>query len=167
MCGGTGCVSSESVQIASNLEAEIKTRGLSEKIQVIKTGCFGFCEKGPIVLVQPDNVFYIQVTPADVKEIVEQHIVGGKRVERLLYEEPLLKQIIEKSHDMPFYKKQMRIALRNCGIINPENIHRIHCCRWFSGTWKVLDRDGRGCSYQFNEKERITRPRWWWFPNRY
>lgn len=138
VCGGTGCVSSESVQIANNLEAEINSRGLTEKIQVIKTGCFGFCEKGPIVLVQPDNVFYIQVTPADVKEIVEQHIVGGKRVERLLYEEPLLKQIIEKSRDMPFYKKQMRIALRNCGIINPENIIEYIAAQGFQALGKCL-----------------------------
>jgi NADH-quinone oxidoreductase subunit F len=122
VCGGTGCVSSDSSVIVDNLNAEIAKHGLSKKIQVIKTGCFGFCEKGPIVLVQPDNVFYTMVKPADAAEIVESHIVNGKRVERLLYEEPLLKQKIEKSKDMPFYKKQMRIALRNCGIINPENI---------------------------------------------
>lgn len=122
VCGGTGCVSSNSSQIVDNLKAEIEAKGLSSKIQVMKTGCFGFCEKGPIVLIQPDNVFYVQVTPEDAKEIVEQHLVGGTRVERLLYEEPLLKKKIEKSKDMPFYKKQVRIALRNCGMINPENI---------------------------------------------
>ena len=138
VCGGTGCVSSESFDIANSLETEIKSKGLSDKIQVIKTGCFGFCEKGPIVLVQPDNVFYIQVKPADVKEIVEQHLVGGKRVERLLYEEPLLKQIIEKSHDIPFYKKQMRIALRNCGIINPENIIEYIAAQGFQALGKCL-----------------------------
>ncbi len=122
VCGGTGCVSSDSSIIVDNLNAEIAKHGLSSKIQVIKTGCFGFCEKGPIVLVQPDNVFYTMVKPSDAAEIVDSHIVNGKRVERLLYEEPSMKQKIEKSKDMPFYKKQMRIALRNCGIINPENI---------------------------------------------
>lgn len=122
VCGGTGCVSSDSSIIVDNLNEELAKHGLSGKIQVIKTGCFGFCEKGPIVLVQPDNVFYTMVKPSDAAEIVESHIINGKRVERLLYEEPSMKQKIEKSKDMPFYKKQMRIALRNCGIINPENI---------------------------------------------
>lgn len=122
VCGGTGCVSSESMEIADSLTREIASHGLTDKIQVIKTGCFGFCEKGPIVLIQPDNVFYIQVKPADVKDIIEQHIVGGERVERLLYEEPIIRKKIINSNDIPFYKKQMRIALRNCGLINPENI---------------------------------------------
>jgi len=122
VCGGTGCVSSDTPKIVEELISELAGAGLKDKVQVIKTGCFGFCEKGPIVVVQPDNVFYIQVKPSDAKEIVEQHIIGGKRVERLLYEEPLQKKVIEKKEDMPFYKKQMRIALRNCGLINPENI---------------------------------------------
>jgi NADH:ubiquinone oxidoreductase subunit F (NADH-binding)/(2Fe-2S) ferredoxin/NAD-dependent dihydropyrimidine dehydrogenase PreA subunit len=138
VCGGTGCVSSDSIKIVDNLKTEIEAHGLSSKVQVIKTGCFGFCEKGPIVLVQPDNVFYIQVTPEDAKEIVEQHIVGGNRVERLLYEEPLLKKTIIKSKDMPFYKKQMRIALRNCGMINPENIAEYIAVQGFQALGKCL-----------------------------
>ncbi len=138
VCGGTGCVSSDSVKIAELLQEEIKSRGLSEKVQVIKTGCFGFCEKGPIVLVQPDNVFYIQVSVSDVKEIIEQHIVGGKKVERLLYEEPLLRKKIDKKEEMPFYKKQMRIALRNCGMINPENIHEYIAAQGFQALSKCL-----------------------------
>jgi NADH:ubiquinone oxidoreductase subunit F (NADH-binding)/(2Fe-2S) ferredoxin len=138
VCGGTGCVSSDSSIIVDNLNAEVAKHGLSKKIQVIKTGCFGFCEKGPIVLVQPDNVFYTMVKPSDAAEIVESHIVNGKRVERLLYEEPMLKQKIEKSKDMPFYKKQMRIALRNCGIINPENIMEYIAADGFQALSKCL-----------------------------
>src|SRR5512133_249150 len=138
VCGGTGCVSSDSSIIVDNLNAEVAKHGLSKKIQVIKTGCFGFCEKGPIVLVQPDNVFYTMVKPSDAAEIVESHIVNGKRVERLLYEEPMLKQKIEKSKDMPFYKKQMRIALRNCGIINPENIMEYIAAEGFQALSKCL-----------------------------
>ncbi|HEX3019421.1 MAG TPA: NADH-quinone oxidoreductase subunit NuoF [Chitinispirillaceae bacterium] len=138
VCGGTGCVSSDSAKIVENLQSEIKARGLEQKVQVLKTGCFGFCEKGPIVLVQPDNVFYVQVTPNDAKDIVEQHIVGGSRVERLLYEEPLLKRKIERSKDIPFYKKQIRIALRNCGVINPENIHEYIATQGFQALGKCL-----------------------------
>ncbi len=138
VCGGTGCVSSDSSKIAENLKTEIENRGLAQKVQVLKTGCFGFCEKGPIVLVQPDNVFYVQVSPDDAKEIVEQHIVGGTRVERLLYEEPLLKKKIEKSKDIPFYKKQIRIALRNCGAINPENILEYIAAEGYQALGKCL-----------------------------
>lgn len=138
VCGGTGCASSNSSQIVENLKSEIASHGLSTKVEVMKTGCFGFCEKGPIVLVQPDNVFYVQVSPEDAKEIVEQHIIAGKRVEKLLYEEPLLKKKIERSHDMPFYKKQIRIALRNCGIINPENIMEYIAAEGYQALGKCL-----------------------------
>lgn len=138
VCGGTGCVSSGSMTIADDLTNAIESRGLADKIKVIKTGCFGFCEKGPIVLIQPDNVFYIQVTPADVKDIIEQHIVGGKRVERLLYEEPIIHKKIINSNDIPFYKKQMRIALRNCGMINPENITEYIAAEGFQALGKCL-----------------------------
>lgn len=138
VCGGTGCVSSNSEQIIKNFESELTSHGLASKVQVMKTGCFGFCEKGPIVLVQPDNVFYVQVAPEDAKEIVEKHIVGGQRVERLLYEEPLLKKKIDKSKDMPFYKKQVRIALRNCGMINPENIYEYIATEGYQALGKCL-----------------------------
>jgi NADH:ubiquinone oxidoreductase subunit F (NADH-binding)/(2Fe-2S) ferredoxin len=123
VCGGTGCVSSDSFKIVENLQNIVNEKGLKDKVNVMKTGCFGFCEKGPIVKIQPDNVFYIQVTPDDAKEIIEEHIINGNRIERLLYEEPLLKKKVEKQHDMSFYKKQLRIALRNCGLINPENVY--------------------------------------------
>jgi NADH-quinone oxidoreductase subunit F/NADP-reducing hydrogenase subunit HndC len=89
-------------------------------------------------LIQPDNVFYVQVCPEDAKDIVEQHLIGGTRVERLLYEEPLLKKKIEKSKDIPFYKKQIRIALRNCGVINPENILEYIAAQGFQALGKCL-----------------------------
>jgi NADH:ubiquinone oxidoreductase subunit F (NADH-binding)/(2Fe-2S) ferredoxin/NAD-dependent dihydropyrimidine dehydrogenase PreA subunit len=138
VCGGTGCVASDSSLIVENLRSEVAKRGLTTKVQVLKTGCFGFCEKGPIVLVQPDNVFYVQVTPEDAAEIVEKHLIGGERIERLLYEEPLLKKKIEKSRDIPFYKKQIRIALRNCGVINPENILEYIAAEGFQALGKCL-----------------------------
>jgi NADP-reducing hydrogenase subunit HndC len=122
VCGGTGCKASSSENIVSNLRTEIKKQGLADFAQVVKTGCFGFCEKGPIVKVIPDNTFYTQVTPEDAREIVEEHVVKGRKVHRLLYVDPEKKEHIDDAKSMNFYKKQIRIALRNCGIIDPENI---------------------------------------------
>jgi NADP-reducing hydrogenase subunit HndC len=122
VCGGTGCKASQSDAISANLVTEIQKQGLEDYAQVVTTGCFGFCEKGPIVKILPDNTFYTQVTPADASEIVEEHVVKGRRVQRLLYENPTNKEKISDAKGMEFYKKQIRIALRNCGIINPENI---------------------------------------------
>ncbi|MCH3941875.1 MAG: NADH-quinone oxidoreductase subunit NuoF [Bacteroidales bacterium] len=121
-CGGTGCKASESALIAENLQASIKEHGIAEKVDVITTGCFGFCEKGPIVKIIPDNTFYTQVTPDDAEEIVREHIVKGNKVERLLYLDPKTLRHISDSKHMNFYGKQIRIALRNCGFIDPENI---------------------------------------------
>ncbi|MFV0466213.1 MAG: NADH-ubiquinone oxidoreductase-F iron-sulfur binding region domain-containing protein [Lachnospiraceae bacterium] len=123
VCGGTGCKSADSSEILSNLEKEIKKHKLQNFVSVSITGCFGFCEKGPIVKVDPDNTFYVMVTPNDAAEIVEQHIINGRPVERLLYEEPTIKEKVHRQEDMSFYKKQKRIALRNCGLINPEEIN--------------------------------------------
>lgn len=122
VCGGTGCHASESEALLSNLKSIVDDKGLADEIQVIATGCFGFCEKGPIVKIMPDNTFYTQVTPADAQEIVEEHIIKGRKVNRLLYVDPENKQHIADSKHMGFYKKQLRIALRNCGFIDPENI---------------------------------------------
>ncbi|SHI83100.1 NAD(P)-dependent iron-only hydrogenase diaphorase component flavoprotein [Geosporobacter subterraneus DSM 17957] len=123
VCGGTGCLATESDKVMKNLEVIIKARGYADEVQVIRTGCFGFCEQGPIVKIEPDNVFYVKVGPKDAKDIVDEHIVKGRRVERLLYEEPVEKEKVNKQEDMPFYKKQVRVALRNCGLINPEDIY--------------------------------------------
>jgi len=122
VCGGTGCHASESESLLSHLKAIVADKGLDKEIQVIATGCFGFCEKGPIVKIMPDNTFYTQVTPADAREIIEEHIIKGRKVNRLLYQDPENKEHIADSKHMGFYKKQIRIALRNCGFIDPENI---------------------------------------------
>ncbi|MDD2287199.1 MAG: NAD(P)H-dependent oxidoreductase subunit E, partial [Bacteroidales bacterium] len=122
ICGGTGCHASKSQEIAQNLKDILKDKGLDNEIQVILTGCFGFCEKGPIVKVMPDNTFYTEVKPQDAIDIVEEHIIKGRKVTRLLYVDPENKQQVADSKHMGFYKKQLRIALRNCGFIDPENI---------------------------------------------
>jgi NADH:ubiquinone oxidoreductase subunit F (NADH-binding)/(2Fe-2S) ferredoxin/NAD-dependent dihydropyrimidine dehydrogenase PreA subunit len=122
VCGGTGCKASESGQIRDNLLAEVEKHDLNDEVQVVMTGCFGFCEKGPIVKVLPDNTFYVEVKPEDAAEIVEEHLVKGRQVTRLLYLDPETDKPISESGQMEFYKKQVRSALRNCGVINPENI---------------------------------------------
>ncbi|MDF2821012.1 MAG: hndC [Clostridiales bacterium] len=123
ICGGTGCKSSESDKIVENFRNKISELGIQEEVKVLKTGCFGFCEKGPIVKVLPDNTFYVMVTPEDTDEIVNTHIVGGNKVDRLLYKNTETNESISDSKHMDFYKKQMRIALRNCGVIDPNNVN--------------------------------------------
>ena len=121
ICGGTGCQSSESKTLLKNLQEEIKLAGLADKAVAHITGCFGFCEKGPIVKVFHDDVFYTEVTPDDAGEIVTEHLVNNRVVQRLLYRDPAHPGVaIEQQHDMGFYKKQVRRALQNCGFINPE-----------------------------------------------
>ncbi len=122
VCGGTGCRASASATIVEKLNESLKAHQLTEEAQVVTTGCFGFCEKGPIVKVIPDNTFYTQVKPEDAEEIVAEHILKGRKVSRLLYENPENQEHITDSRHMGFYQKQMRIALRNCGVIDPENI---------------------------------------------
>lgn len=122
VCGGTGCRASESSLIVENLKRELEEKGLAGEVQVIMTGCFGFCEKGPVVKVMPDNTFYVQVKPEDAPVIVAEHVIKGRPVQRLLYVDPKSKEHIADSKHMGFYRKQIRIALRNCGFINPENI---------------------------------------------
>ncbi|MBN2665680.1 MAG: NADH-quinone oxidoreductase subunit NuoF [Bacteroidales bacterium] len=122
VCGGTGCHSSQSDAIVWNLRDELEAKGLTDQVQVILTGCFGFCEKGPIVKIMPDNTFYVQVKPEDAQIIVEEHIIKGRKVPRLLYQDPETKNAVGDSKHMGFFKKQLRIVLRNCGFIDPENI---------------------------------------------
>ena len=122
LCGGTGCTASESPKIKDNFIQLLAEKNLTDDVQVVATGCFGFCEKGPIVKILPDNTFYTQVKPEDCREIIDEHIIKGRKVQRLLYENPEDKAHISDSKHMGFYKKQMRIALRNCGFIDPENI---------------------------------------------
>ncbi len=122
ICTGTGCASSASGQVCSTLEEELGQRGLADQVEVRRTGCFGFCEQGPIMVVYPDETFYTQVKPSNVKKIVEEHILGGKPVQRLLYQDPASDAVHEKWHEIGFYGKQQRILLENCGVIDPENI---------------------------------------------
>jgi NADH:ubiquinone oxidoreductase subunit F (NADH-binding)/(2Fe-2S) ferredoxin/NAD-dependent dihydropyrimidine dehydrogenase PreA subunit len=138
ICGGTGCKASSSDAIAEKLKLELAANNLQDEVQVIMTGCFGFCEKGPIVKVLPDNTFYTQVKPEDASEIVKEHVVKGRKVERLLYVDPAKKATVEDSKHMGFYRKQMRIALRNCGFINPENIDEYIAREGYQALGKVL-----------------------------
>ncbi|MCD8174150.1 MAG: NADH-quinone oxidoreductase subunit NuoF [Alistipes sp.] len=139
VCGGTGCRASESDRIIQNLRTEIEYRGLSDRAGVYMTGCFGFCEKGPIVKVFPDNTFYTQVTPDDCAEIIESHVGRGQRLERLLYVDPENGRSIEDSVHMGFYRKQVRIALRNCGLIDPENIEEFIARDGYRSLAQVLE----------------------------
>ena len=139
VCGGTGCISSKSEEIVANLNQIIEEVGMKDQVQVVKTGCFGFCEKGPIVKILPDHTFYVQVKPEDAREIVEEHMIKGKKVERLLYQDPKTKAHVSDSKHMDFYKKQMRVALRNCGAINPENIEEYIAQDGYEALSKVLN----------------------------
>jgi len=120
VCGGTACESSSSRTIFENLKKEAKALNVDKEVQIVQTGCFGFCEKGPIVKVLPEDSFYVNVTPEDAHDIIAEQIVKGREVPRLLYDKN--KKNVEEVADIPFYKKQLRIVLRNCGVINPESI---------------------------------------------
>ena len=122
VCGGTGCTSSGSQRIIERLEKEIAANGLSEEVGVVKTGCFGLCALGPIMIVYPEGTFYSMVQEDDIPEIVSEHLLKGRVVTRLLYDETTKTDRIIPLNETNFYKKQHRVALRNCGVINPENI---------------------------------------------
>ncbi|HAY72321.1 MAG TPA: NADH-quinone oxidoreductase subunit NuoF [Ruminococcaceae bacterium] len=122
VCGGTGCTSSHSAEIIEKLEQELKDKGLENEVKVIKTGCFGLCALGPVMIVYPEGCFYSEVKVEDVPEIVEEHLLKGRMVKRLLYEETVHQDDIKPLNETNFYKKQHRVALRNCGVIDPENI---------------------------------------------
>lgn len=122
VCAGTGCISSKSGEFVDALKEELTKNDLIDKVNIVKTGCFGLCAQGPIVIIYPEAVFYHQVQPKHAKKIVSDHIINGKLVEKLLYHDSETKEIINKLMDTPFYHKQKRVALRNCGRINPERI---------------------------------------------
>jgi NADH-quinone oxidoreductase subunit F/NADP-reducing hydrogenase subunit HndC len=140
-CGGTGCKASESARIVENFLSSLAAHGVADKVEVIVPGCFGFCEKGPIVKIIPDNTFYTSVRPDDVEEIVTTHILGGNKVERLLYKDPGSGEHISDSKHMNFYRKQLRIALRNCGFIDPENILEYIARDGYKALAQSLERD--------------------------
>jgi NADH-quinone oxidoreductase subunit F/NAD(P)H dehydrogenase (quinone)/NADP-reducing hydrogenase subunit HndC len=138
VCGGTGCHATGSINLKTALEAEIEKRGLQDKARVIETGCNGFCAMGPILVVQPGGIFYQKVHAPDVPELIEQQVVVGKPLERLLYKDPATKKPIVFQHDIPFFAHQQAIALRNKGMIDPENIEHYIARDGYFGTAKAL-----------------------------
>jgi NADP-reducing hydrogenase subunit HndC len=122
VCGGTGCTSSHSGELIDALNENIKAKGLEDEIQVVRTGCFGLCALGPIMIVYPEGCFYSEVKVEDIPEIVEEHLLKGRIVKRLLYSETVTEESVKPLNETNFYKKQHRVALRNCGVINPEDI---------------------------------------------
>lgn len=138
ICGGTGCTANHSGEIIKKMQEELKLKGLDKEVNVIQTGCFGLCAEGPIMIVYPEGAFYSRVTVEDVPEIVEEHLLKGRIVKRLLYKETEKEDVILSLNDTPFYKKQMRIALRNCGIINPEVIDEYIAMDGYAALGKAL-----------------------------
>ncbi|MBQ4592213.1 MAG: NADH-quinone oxidoreductase subunit NuoF [Clostridia bacterium] len=143
VCGGTGCTSSGSQAILAKLAEELKAKGLEDEIKLVQTGCFGLCALGPIMIVYPEGTFYSQVTPEDVPEIVEEHLLKGRLVDRLVYSDTgdtkKEEDIAPSLNDTTFYKKQKRVALRNCGVINPENIEEYIARDGYFALAKVLE----------------------------
>ncbi len=138
VCGGTGCTSSGSQQIIDAFESEIKKNDLADEVAVVRTGCHGLCALGPIVLIYPEGSFYSMVKPEDVAEIVSEHLLKGRVVTRLLYQETVKEEEVVPLAETGFYKKQMRVALRNCGVINPENIEEYIAVDGYQALGKVL-----------------------------
>ncbi len=139
VCGGTGCTSSNSQKIIEEFEASLAAKGLQDEIKVVRTGCFGLCALGPIVIVYPEGAFYTLVKPEDVSEIVEEHLLKGRIVKRLLYQETVVdEENIKSLNEIDFYKKQDRIALKNCGVINPESIDEYIAFGGYTALGKVL-----------------------------
>ena len=136
VCHGTGCTSSKSPQILENFKRILKEKNI-ENVRVIKTGCFGLCAKGPIVIIRPEDTFYAQVTPDDCEEIIQKHIIEGELVERLLCKDIDGKKV-NSLDELSFYKKQKRIALKNCGVINPEEIDEYIAFDGYLALEKVL-----------------------------
>jgi len=138
VCGGTGCTSSGSKQLIEEFETQLKNFDIDKEVKVVQTGCFGLCALGPIVIVYPEGSFYSMVKKEDVAEIVEQHLLKGRIVTRLLYQETVQEDSIKSLNEVDFYKKQQRVALRNCGVINPEAIDEYIACDGYKALGKVL-----------------------------
>ena len=138
VCAGTGCTSSNSLRIIENFHKKLEETGYDKEVQVIRTGCFGLCAAGPIVVVYPESVYYSHVKPEDVEEIVNEHIIKGRPVQRLIYKEHDESGVNTTLNDSDFYKKQHRIALRNCGMIDPENIDEYIAFDGYKALGKVL-----------------------------
>ncbi|MDR2403031.1 MAG: NADH-quinone oxidoreductase subunit NuoF [Spirochaetaceae bacterium] len=137
-CGGTACESNKGVEIYDNLIAEAEKQGVKHEVQIVKTGCFGFCEQGPIVKVLPEESFYVGVKPEDAREIIAEQILKGREVPRLLYKQDAEKKKTTAIEDIEFYQKQFRVVLRNCGVINPESIDEYIAREGYIGLEKTL-----------------------------
>lgn len=138
VCGGTGCTSSGSAKIIEALHTEINKNGLKDEVAVVQTGCHGLCALGPIVIIYPEATFYAMVKEEDIQEIVSEHLLKGRIVTRLVYQETVTDDGVKSLNDTAFYKKQHRIALRNCGVINPENIDEYIGTNGYEALGKVL-----------------------------
>jgi len=138
VCGGTGCMASGSGKVFETLEQEIGHRGLENEVRLVHTGCRGFCAMGPVMIIYPEGIFYCQVQPDDVPHLVEETLVKGRVVERLIYQEPTAHQAVPYYQDIPFYGKQMRVVLRNCGLIDPESIEEYIARGGYEGLSKAL-----------------------------
>lgn len=139
VCGGTGCHSSNSEKVIEIFEKELLQNNIQKEVKVVRTGCFGLCEMGPVVIVYPEGAFYSRVQPEDVPEIVNEHLIKGRIVKRLLYHDSISEEFTIKSLDeVQFYKKQMRVALRNCGVIDPEKIDEYIAFDGYRALGKVL-----------------------------
>ncbi len=138
ICGGTGCTASGSQKLQEALAEELKKKGLEDEIKIVQTGCFGLCELGPIMVIYPGDVFYSRVTVDDIPEIVEEHLLKGRIVERLVHEDEVTQEKTTSLDDTSFYKIQQRVALRNCGVIDPENIDEYLAMDGYTALQKVL-----------------------------
>ena len=138
VCGGTGCTSSGSQKVIEAFEKHLKDKGIDKEVKVVQTGCHGLCELGPVVIVYPEGVFYSRVQEEDVEEIVTEHLLKGRIVKRLVYEESIEKDVIKSLDNVDFYRKQVRVALRNCGVIDPENIDEYIAMDGYKALAKVL-----------------------------
>ena len=144
ICAGTGCISSGALDVRDTLVSELKKHDMENKVRIIMSGCHGFCEKGPIFIVYPEDVFYCGVQAEDVPEIVEEYLVKGNKVDRLLYKDPVSEETVISHDQIMFYNKQMRLALRNCGVIDPENIDEYIIRGGYVGLKKALQMEPMG-----------------------
>ena len=138
ICTGTGCTASGAKDVLAKFEVALKAKKLREEVSLVETGCHGFCEGGPLVIINPEGTFYTRVKPEDVAEIVEEHILKGRIVSRLLFKEPLTAEQVPNYDEIAFYKKQHRLALKNCGHINPDSIEEYIGADGYEGLAKVL-----------------------------
>ena len=138
VCGGTGCTSSGSLKVQEELRRELAKQGIEKEVKIVETGCHGFCEQGPLVIVYPEGTFYTRVQPEDVAELVEEHLLKGRIVRRLLYTEPMTQRQVPGYKEIVFYKKQLRVVLRNCGYIDPEKIEEYIARDGYTALAKVI-----------------------------